>query len=161
MNNMNVEIERKFLVKKELIVSELTDGEKIIQGYICNDPQRVVRVRRRADRAYLTIKGATSSNGLSRYEFEKEITVSEADELFKLCDSKVISKTRYLVSNKNHTWEVDIFDGALDGLIIAEIELSDENESFETPLWISREVTGEDMYYNNYLVNCKNLPPVE
>ena len=122
-----------------------------MQGYICSDPGRTVRVRVRGDKGFLTIKGQSSEDGLSRYEWEKEIPVSEALELMNLCVSGVIDKTRYLVPYGGHTYEVDVFHGANEGLVLAEIELSDELETFEKPFWLGEEVTGDMRYYNSML----------
>ena len=122
-----------------------------MQGYICSDPGRTVRVRVRGDKGFLTIKGQSSEDGLSRFEWEKEIPVSEALELMNLCVSGVIDKTRYLVPCGDHTYEVDVFHGANEGLVLAEIELSDELEAFEKPSWLGEEVTGDMRYYNSML----------
>ena len=122
-----------------------------MQGYICSDPDRTVRVRVRGDKGFLTIKGRSSLDGLSRYEWEKEIPVSEALELMNLCVSGVIDKTRYLVPYGGHTYEVDVFHGANEGLVLAEIELADEQEMFEKPSWLGEEVTGDVRYYNSML----------
>ena len=122
-----------------------------MQGYICSDPDRTVRVRVRGDKGFLTIKGRGSEDGLSRYEWEKEIPVTEAVELMALCGSGVIDKTRYLVPFGKHTYEVDVFHGANEGLVLAEIELSDEQEAFEMPSWLGEEVTGDVRYYNSML----------
>ena len=122
-----------------------------MQGYICSDPGRTVRVRVRGDKGFLTIKGQSSEDGLSRFEWEKEIPVSEALELMNLCVSGVIDKTRYLVPYGDHTYEVDVFHGANEGLVLAEIELSDELEAFEKPSWLGKEVTGDMRYYNSML----------
>ena len=122
-----------------------------MQGYICSDPDKTVRVRVRGDKGFLTIKGRSSEDGLSRYEWEKEIPVSEAFELMALCGSGVIDKTRYLVPFGKHTYEVDVFHGANEGLVLAEIELSDEQEAFEKPSWLGEEVTGDVRYYNSML----------
>jgi CYTH domain-containing protein len=122
-----------------------------MQGYICSDPDRTVRVRVRGDKGFLTIKGQSSEDGLSRFEWEKEIPVSEALELMNLCVSGVIDKTRYLVPYGGHTYEVDVFHGANEGLVLAEIELADEQEMFEKPSWLGEEVTGDVRYYNSML----------
>ena len=122
-----------------------------MQGYICSDPGRTVRVRVRGDKGFLTIKGQSSEDGLSRFEWEKEIPVSEALELMNLCVSGVIDKTRYLVPYGGYTYEVDVFHGANEGLVLAEIELSDELEAFEKPSWLGEEVTGDMRYYNSML----------
>lgn len=108
-------------------------------------------MRVRGDKGFLTIKGHSSEDGLSRYEWEKEISVTEAVELMALCGSGVIDKTRYLVPFGKHTYEVDVFHGANEGLVLAEIELSDEQEAFEMPSWLGEEVTGDVRYYNSML----------
>lgn len=147
---MAKEIERKFLVSGEFR-QDSPESYRIMQGYICSDPDRTVRVRVRGDKGFLTIKGRGSEDGLSRYEWEKEIPVAEAAELMALCGSGVIDKTRYLVPFGKHTYEVDVFHGANEGLVLAEIELSDEQEAFEKPSWLGEEVTGDVRYYNSML----------
>ena len=147
---MAKEIERKFLVSGEFR-QDSPESYRIMQGYICSDPDRTVRVRVRGDKGFLTIKGRGSEDGLSRYEWEKEIPVTEAVELMALCGSGVIDKTRYLVPFGKHTYEVDVFHGANEGLVLAEIELSDEQEAFEKPSWLGGEVTGDVRYYNSML----------
>ena len=147
---MAKEIERKFLVSGEFR-QDSPESYRIMQGYICSDPDRTVRVRVRGDKGFLTIKGRGSEDGLSRYEWEKEIPVTEAVELMALCGSGVIDKTRYLVPFGKHTYEVDVFHGANEGLVLAEIELSDEQEAFEKPSWLGEEVTGDVRYYNSML----------
>ena len=147
---MAKEIERKFLVTGGFR-QDSPESYRIVQGYICSDPDRTVRVRVRGEKGFLTIKGRSSEDGLSRYEWEKEIPVSEALELMALCGSGVIDKTRYLVPFGAHTYEFDVFHGANEGLVLAEIELSDENEPFERPSWLGEEVTGDVRYYNSML----------
>ena len=147
---MAKEIERKFLVSGEFR-QDSPESYNIMQGYICSDPGRTVRVRVRGDKGFLTIKGQSSEDGLSRFEWEKEIPVSEALELMNLCVSGVIDKTRYLVPYGGHTYEVDVFHGSNEGLVLAEIELSDELEAFEKPFWLGEEVTGDMRYYNSML----------
>ena len=147
---MAKEIERKFLVSGEFR-QDSPESYRIMQGYICSDPDKTVRVRVRGDKGFLTIKGRSSEDGLSRYEWEKEIPVTEAVELMALCGSGVIDKTRYLVPFGKHTYEVDVFHGANEGLVLAEIELSDEQEAFEKPSWLGEEVTGYVLYYNSML----------
>lgn len=144
------EIERKFLVTGDF-KQEACDSFRLVQGYISTDPDRTVRVRIKGEQGFLTIKGRSSLDGLSRYEWEKEIPVSEALELMNLCVSGVIDKTRYLVPCGDHTYEVDVFHGANEGLVLAEIELSDELEAFEKPFWLGEEVTGDVRYYNSML----------
>lgn len=145
------EIERKFLVRKGSdFKSHAFASSRIKQGYI---PAKgaTVRVRQRDDKGYLTIKAPSTDGGLRRYEFEKEITLDEAGHLFQLCDSNVIDKTRYLVKCGNHTFEVDEFYGANEGLVMAEVELQNENEEFEKPDFIGLEVTGDGRFYNKSL----------
>lgn len=147
---MAQEIERKFLVRGEF-KSQAFQAERIIQGYLSSQPERTVRVRIRGDRGFLTIKGKSSENGLSRYEWEKEIPLAEALELMSLTEPGRIDKTRYLVRKGKHVFEVDEFYGENEGLILAEVELKDENEVFEKPEWLGTEVTGDLRYYNAML----------
>lgn len=147
---MATEIERKFLVEGDFL-SEATSKTRIVQGYICSDKGRTVRVRIRDDKGYLTVKGAASSSGLSRYEFEREVPLEDAEQMLRLCEQESINKERYLVPYKGHTWEVDVFHGHNEGLILAEIELSREDEPFERPSWLGKEVTGDRRYYNSVL----------
>lgn len=147
---MPLEIERKFLVKgdyKSLAISH----SRIIQGYICSAKGRTVRVRLRDDAGFLTIKGPSANGGLSRYEFEKEITKSEALSLLMLCEPGIIDKIRWLVPIGKHVYEVDEFFGDNEGLVVAEVELSSENEEFEIPPFVGEEVTGDRRYYNSQL----------
>jgi len=148
-----IEIERKFTVKHTNFLEELT-GERITQWYLSNDPERTVRVRTKGKKAFITIKGLSNSSGLSRYEWEKEISLLEAQELLKLCLPDIIDKTRYVVVLDKHVWEIDLFHGANQGLIIAEIELTSETESVTIPKWIDKEVTGDKRFYNSYLSTC-------
>lgn len=147
----NIEIERKFLVCDDSYRQLAYDSSRIKQGYICSGHGRTVRVRIRGDRGYLTIKGASDEKGLSRYEFEKEITLDEAEQLFKLCEPGVIDKTRFLVKSGSHVFEVDEFYGDNEGLVIAEVELQAEDETFEKPSFIAKEVTGDRRFYNSHL----------
>lgn len=147
---MSYEIERKFLVKgdfKSLAVS----SSHIMQGYICSGRGASVRVRLRDERGFLTIKGPSRDGGLSRYEFEKEITSTEARELMKLCEPGIIDKRRYLVPFEGHTFEVDEFYGENEGLVMAEVELSRTDEPFQCPPFIGREVTGDRRFYNSHM----------
>ncbi len=146
-----MEIERKFLVIGEEFKRLAFAKKRIKQGYICSEKGRTVRVRQSDDQAFLTIKGPASGSGISRYEFEKEITAEEARHLFALCEPGMIDKTRYLVRNGAHIIEVDEFYGDNQGLVMAEIELSSEDESFEKPDFIGREVTGDRRFYNSNL----------
>ena len=147
------EIERKFLVTGDFR-QDACDSFRLVQGYISTDPDRTVRVRIKGEQGFLTIKGRSSADGLSRYEWEKEIPLAEARELMALCDPEVIDKTRYLVPFGGHTYEVDEFYGSNQGLILAEIELGDEQETFLKPSWLGEEVTGNTRYYNSMLMKC-------
>lgn len=149
---MAQEIERKFLVTDSGYRSLATAASRITQGYLCSARGRTVRVRLRDDRAYLTIKGPSADDGLSRYEWEKEIPADEARELMKLCEGGVIDKTRYLVPCGAHTFEVDEFYGDNEGLVVAEVELRAPDEPFERPPFLGREVTGQVRYYNSQLM---------
>ena len=146
-----LEIERKFLVVGDAYKRQAYDSSYIKQGYICSERGRTVRVRLRGDCGYLTIKGPSTDNGLSRYEFEKEITLEEARELFKLCEPGIVEKTRYLVRSGNHTFEVDEFHGDNEGLVMAEVELAAPDDPIVKPDFIGQEVTGDRRYYNSQL----------
>lgn len=146
-----LEIERKFLVKGDGYKQLAFDSSRIKQGYICSERGRTVRVRIRDSRGYLTIKGPSENGGLSRYEFEKEITLDEATQLMALCEPGIIDKRRYLVKSGSHTFEVDEFYGENEGLVMAEVELGSEDESYEKPDFIGEEVTGDRRYYNSQL----------
>ena len=148
---MAVEIERKFLVEGTEYRRMAYSSDRIVQGYICRQDGNSVRVRIRDGRGYLTIKGPSLDGGLSRYEWEREISLSEAEDLLLLCRDAKIDKRRYLVKCGNHTYEVDEFYGDNEGLVVAEIELSDKDELFERPSFLGREVTGEARYYNGHL----------
>ena len=144
------EIERKFLVTDGSYRTLAYDSSEILQGYICSGHGHTVRVRTRGDKGYLTIKGP-SMDGISRFEWEKEITLQDARELFSLCRAGRIEKTRYLVRNGKHIVEVDEFHGENEGLVFAEIELSEVNEAFDRPTFLGAEVTGNPRYYNAYI----------
>lgn len=145
-----IEIERKFLVKDLEVIKNLK-GNRITQGYLSTDPERNVRVRIKGTKAFLTIKGISNDSGLSRYEWEKEISIVEAEELLELALPEIIDKTRYEVPQDRLIWEIDVFHGHNDGLIIAEIELPSEDTAFTKPSWLGDEVTGDSRYYNSYL----------
>lgn len=144
-----IEIERKFLVNGDFKPFAYK-YERICQGYIVtNSEGRSVRIRIRGDRGYITIKGAGNETGMSRFEWEKEISILEAEKLLQLCDPGIIDKTRYLIKvDYNLVFEVDEFAGDNKGLIVAEIELESEDQLFEKPLWLGQEVTGDNRYYN-------------
>ena len=146
-----IEIERKFLVKSDAFKKEAFKKAIITQWFLNTHQQRTVRVRLKEDMGFLTIKGESSIDGLSRFEWEKEITKKEATALLKICEPGIIAKIRYEVIIKNHTFEIDEFLGDNLGLVIAEIELENENETFEKPNWLGTEVTGHVKYYNSQL----------
>ena len=147
---MAVEIERKFLVNVEkLPVQILTSGEKISQGYLCTEPARTVRIRIKGSQGFLTIKGVNV--GIVRKEFEYPIPLEDAQELLKLCEPNILEKVRYKVDYEGKIWEVDIFKGRHEGLILAEVELSTADEIVSLPNWIEREVSDEPRYFNSNL----------
>lgn len=150
---MPKEVERKFLVDGDFL-PDVVSSTMFVQGYICADPGHTVRVRIAGDRAFLTIKGPGECGGVSRYEWEKEISVGEAEELLALCGPVVIRKVRHLVPSSDgvHTWEVDVFEGDNEGLVVAEIELGCVDEAFPRPSWLGKEVSGDRRYYNSELL---------
>lgn len=146
-----IEIERKFLVKSEAFKTEAFNQTEIIQGYLNSHKDRAVRVRVKGDAGFLTVKGASNKSGLSRFEWEKEIPVNEAKALLNFCEKGVIEKIRYEVKADKHIFEIDVFFGDNQGLIVAEVELNSENETFNKPEWLGEEVTGQTKYYNSQL----------
>ena len=148
---MAQEIERKFLVNGNFKPA-VKKSTRIIQGYLSSVPDRTVRVRVKGEKGYLTVKGIGSESGASRFEWETEIARKDAEDLLKICEPGVIDKTRYLVDSGLHTFEVDEFYGENKGLVVAEVELSSENESFEKPEWLGKEVTGDVKYFNSMLM---------
>lgn len=146
-----IEIERKFLVTSDEYKTAAFAKNEIAQGYLNSTPERTVRVRIKGDKGYLTIKGKGNESGMSRFEWEKEIPVAEAKSLLELCEKGVISKTRFEIKVGIHVYEVDEFYGENQGLVVAEIELQSETESFEKPSWLGNEVTNNEQYYNAYL----------
>lgn len=148
---MPIEIERKFLVADDSYKAMATSHSRIAQGYLCSEHGRTVRVRLRDGQAYLTIKGPSAPGGLSRYEFEKEITPDEGLSLLRLCEPGVVEKFRWLVPCGNHVFEVDEFLGDNDGLVMAEVELRAADEPYARPAFLGREVTGEERFYNSHL----------
>lgn len=151
---MGVEIERKFLVKKNW--QPQGSGDEIAQGYLSSVPERTVRVRLRAGRGYLTIKGKNGGQDEARrLEFEYGIPADDARALLKLAEPGVIEKERFLEKAADgHLWEIDVFHGANEGLRVAEVELKDEAEPFIRPAWLGKEVTGDARYYNASLTHC-------
>ncbi len=146
-----LEIERKFLVNSNAFKTEAFTQNRISQGYLNSAPGRTVRVRIKGSKGFLTVKGASNESGMSRFEWEKEIPVSEANDLLQLCEEGIIDKTRFEVKMGNHVFEIDEFYGENQGLIMAEIELNSETEPFEKPSWLGKEVTNDKRYYNSYL----------
>src|SRR5690606_5167899 len=146
-----IEIERKFRVKNTTFLENIKTSFKITQGYLNSDKNRTVRVRIKDSQGVITIKGVSSDNGLSRFEWEKEISYEDAVQLMSLCEGFVIDKTRFIVPFGEVVFEVDVFGGANNGLIIAEVELQSENQIFEKPDWLGEELTGDERYYNAYL----------
>ncbi len=147
---MAIETERKFTVTGDFR-KEVQSIKRIIQGYICADQGRTVRVRIAGEDGYLTIKGPSDEKFWSRYEFEQKIALADAQELMKLCVSGIIHKERHYIPAGEHMWEVDVFHGDNEGLVIAEIELQTEDEQFEIPAWVGEEVTSDRRYYNSML----------
>ncbi|WP_242203126.1 CYTH domain-containing protein [Aestuariivivens insulae] len=148
---MTIEIERKFLVTSEAYKTEAFKKTRIIQGFLNTHKERTVRVRIKGDQGIITVKGKSSQDGLSRFEWEKDITKQEAESLLKLCEPVVIDKMRYEVRAGNHIFEIDEFLADNEGLVIAEVELKDKNELFLKPDWLGKEVTGDVKYYNSQL----------
>jgi len=146
-----IEIERKFLIKSDAYKKEATSVKRIVQGFLNTHPKRTVRVRIKGNNGFLTIKGISNEAGTSRFEWEQEIEVSEAEALLKICEETVIEKTRYEIPEGRYMFEVDEFLAENEGLVIAEIELKNENDPFERPKWLGEEVTGQLKYYNSLL----------
>lgn len=146
-----IEIERKFLVLSSEFKTLAFAQNRIAQGYLSSVPERAVRVRIKGNQGFLTIKGKSNDSNLSRFEWEKEITVEEANLLLKLCETGIIEKTRFEVKMGNHIFEIDEFYGENQGLVLAEIELKSEDEAFEKPSWLGEEVTQDNRYFNSYL----------
>lgn len=148
---MQKEIERKFLVKSTDFKLDCFEALEIKQGFLNTHKKRTVRIRITNNKAFITVKGKSSKNGLTRLEWEKEIPVLEAEQLLNLCEKYIIVKKRYKIKVANHIYEVDEFFGKNKGLILAEIELSSESEKFTKPIWLGKEVTGDKRYYNSVL----------
>ncbi|HSI68797.1 MAG TPA: CYTH domain-containing protein [Gillisia sp.] len=146
-----IEIERKFLVSSTAYREEAFQKIRISQGFLNTHPERTVRIRIMGNGAFITVKGKSSEDGLKRFEWEKEISVEEAEDLLKLCEPGIIEKQRYLVKIGRHIFEIDEFFGENEGLKVAEVELKGEKEKIEHPLWLGEEVTGQIKYYNSQL----------
>lgn len=145
------EIERKFLVKNKHFKKASHGHYKIMQGYLNADPRRSVRIRIKEEKGFITVKGKSSKEGTTRFEWEKEIPLKEAEAMLDLCEPALIEKTRYEVEIGEHTFEIDEFFGKNQGLTMAEIELESEDQIFQKPDWLGEEVTGDKNYYNAYL----------
>ena len=174
MNNKNIEIERKFLVRDDSYKSQAVRKHEIVQGYLCKEHGRTVRVRIRDHEAFLTIKGKpvtgyglqATGNGIAHFEWEKPIEVADAKQLLRLALPGLIEKTRWIVPAEGVTgdglsvtgtglvWEVDEFHGVLEGFVMAEIELEEENQTFEKPAFIGEEVTGDPRYNNSRILEA-------
>lgn len=147
---MGIEIERKFLLAGTEW-KKLAPGTPYRQGYLCPVRERTVRVRTIADKGFLTIKGV--SVRLTRLEYEYEIPLKDADALLeKLCEKPLIEKNRHKIAHAGFIWEVDEFFGENAGLVVAEIELASEDQTFDKPAWVGDEVTGDPRYFNSSLI---------
>lgn len=147
------EIERKFLVKSDAYKALASKQYRIVQGFLSSDPERIVRIRIKDDKGFLTVKGKSDVSGLTRFEWETEIPLLDAENLIKICEKGIIDKVRYEVVVEGKTFEVDEFLGENKGLVIAEIELEDKLETFKRPSWLGNEVTGQTKYYNSNLIS--------
>lgn len=148
-----LEIERKFAVKSTNFLANAKESYKITQGYLNTDKNRTVRVRIKGNKGFITVKGISSADGLSRFEWEKEINIKDAEALLLLCEDFVIDKTRYIIPFDTVVFEVDVFEGANKGLVVAEVELESTEQQFEKPEWLGEELTGDERFYNAYLSN--------
>ena len=146
---MGIEIEHKYLVKDDSYKRLSDNNSTIRQGFLSRNPERTVRVRVRDDQGFITIKG--KGDGAAHPEFEYEIPLDDAVRLMSLCEPPVIEKTRYIVMHDGNRWEVDVFHGSLEGLVIAELEVPSEDYRFSLPPFVGREVTGNPKYYNSQL----------
>lgn len=146
-----IEIERKFLVTSDAFKEQAFAKNTIAQGYLNSDPERTVRIRIKGESGFLTIKGKGNASGTTRLEWETELPLVEARPLLAICEKGIIEKIRYEIELGNHIYEVDEFLGDNKGLIIAEIELRKEDETFEKPFWLGKEVTNDHRYYNSFL----------
>lgn len=146
-----IEIERKFLLTSNNFKKEAFAKNRITQGYLSSVAERIVRIRIKNNKGFITVKSSINQIGIARFEWEKEIAVEEAKKLLTLCEPAIIDKTRYEINVGKHIFEVDEFHGENEGLFLAEIELKSETEPFEKPDWLGEEVTQNNKYYNNYL----------
>ncbi|MGY0391095.1 CYTH domain-containing protein [Bizionia sp. KMM 8389] len=146
-----IEIERKFLVNSQDFKAESAKEIRIIQGFLNTHKARTVRVRIKGELGFITVKGVSTNDGLSRFEWEKEIPKTDAQDLLELCEPGVIDKIRYEIPYGNHIFEVDEFFGDNEGLVVAEVELQHHTEVYKKPNWLGVEVTGDTKYYNSQL----------
>lgn len=146
-----LEIERKFLVVSSAYKAAATRHTTITQGFLNTAPERTVRIRLQEDQGFLTVKGKSNTSGTTRLEWETQMPAADAERLLTLCESGILKKTRYEVPVGAHCYEVDEFHGENNGLVVAEIELQTEEEAFEKPKWLGKEVTGDVRYYNSQL----------
>jgi len=147
-----LEIERKFLVEvPQEAIRLATKSYAIFQGYISDDPERTVRLRIRDHEGFINIKGISSADGTTRHEWEQQISLDDAQALKSFCLPETIQKTRYLVPHGTHVFEVDVFAERLQGLVLAEVELTEVNAAVNLPEWIGKEVTNDIRFYNSYL----------
>ncbi len=146
-----LEIERKYLVESLDFINEAQSIKRITQGFLNTNPERTVRVRISGEEAFITVKGISNETGTTRMEWEQKIDLKGAQKLLQICEPGMIDKTRYDLLFHGNLFEVDVFHGENEGLIIAEVELSHENQPFETPYWLGEEVTGDVKYYNSEL----------
>lgn len=146
-----LEVERKFLVTSSAYKNEAKTQTRIVQGFLSTDPERTVRVRIKGEQGFLTVKGKGNDTGTTRFEWEKEISFSDATDLIDLCEAVILEKIRYEIPTGKHVFEVDEFLGENKGLIVAEVELQHEDETFAKPHWLGKEVTGNVKYYNSQL----------
>lgn len=151
-----IEIERKFLVKSDAYKELASTKYRIVQGFLNSNPERVVRVRIKENKGFLTVKGKSDISGLTRFEWETEIPLIDAENLLKICEDGIIDKIRYEVIVEGKTFEVDEFFGEHTGLTIAEIELEHPLETFKRPSWLGEEVTGQPQYYNSNMIKKSN-----
>lgn len=145
------EIEHKFLVNSGDFRAQAVKKMRIVQGFLNTHPERTVRVRLKGDKGFITVKGISNEAGTSRFEWEKEISDKEASALLELCEPGIIDKIRYEVNYRGHCFEVDEFEGDNKGLVVAEVELEKEEQIFDHPSWLGKEVTGIKRYYNSML----------
>jgi CYTH domain-containing protein len=146
-----IEIERKFLVTSDSFKDEAISKTRIVQGFLNTNPDRTVRIRLKGEEGFITIKGSSNESGTTRFEWEKQINLEEAEALLQLCEKGILEKNRYEIPCGKHVFEVDDFHGVNAGLTVAEVELSSENEAFKKPKWLGKEVTGDIKYYNSQL----------